>query len=99
MILFTRLDFGHYYFGHQIERERQRAELQDKQQLAAISAINAEQSRRQEILKQLREYYIMTILNSTPSTVLFEAGDLLDETENILSFIQSIILINPMNGG
>ena len=51
--------FGQYYFGHQIERERQNAELHDKQQAAAASASAAEQFRRQEILKQLREYYIM----------------------------------------
>lgn len=36
--------------------------------------------------------------NSTASSSLLEATDLLSETETIVSFIQSITLINPQNG-
>jgi len=52
--------FGHFYFGQQIERERQHNELQEKNQDAVAKITQAEQTRRRQILVQLRQLYILS---------------------------------------
>ena len=52
--------FGHFYFGQQIEREKQRTELQEKKQVASAAITQAEKTRRQQILAQLRQLYILS---------------------------------------
>lgn len=52
--------FGHFYFGQQIERERQRTEVQEKKQEAVAAITEAEQVRRRQILTRLRQLYILS---------------------------------------
>ena len=52
--------FGHFYFGQKIERERQRTELHEKKQEAVAAITKAEQTRRHQILMQLRQLYILS---------------------------------------
>ncbi|HEY2919923.1 MAG TPA: hypothetical protein VGK77_13135 [Candidatus Binatia bacterium] len=52
--------FGHFYFGKQIDAEKQRAEKQTQEQQAIISVTQAEQLRRRQILSQLRQLYILS---------------------------------------